>query len=193
MAYTKTMKLIVGLGNPEKQYRGTRHNVGFWILDAVANENNTNFKLENKFHALVATILYAREKILLIQPQTYYNDVGLSVRAIMDFYKLTPADTLIVHDDLALPLGTIRTRLGGSDGGNNGLKSIAAHIGTDTARLRVGTWNERIANVDKVNVVLGKFSQSEQAILDDELLTIKHLLTDFATGTFAASTYKSSQ
>lgn len=193
MAYTKTMKLIVGLGNPEKQYRGTRHNVGFWILDAVANENNTNFKLENKFHALVATILYAREKILLIQPQTYYNDVGLSVRAIMDFYKLTPADTLIVHDDLALPLGTIRTRLGGNDGGNNGLKSIAAHIGTDTARLRVGTWNERIANVDKVNVVLGKFSQSEQAILDDELLTIKHLLTDFATGTFAASTYKSSQ
>lgn len=187
------MKLVVGLGNPEKQYQGTRHNIGFWALDAIANDSGVTYKLENKFHALIATKTHSGEKILLMKPQTYYNDVGLSVREALDFYRLTPADILIIHDDLALPIGTIRTRLGGSDGGNNGLKSVAAHIGVNTARLRVGTWSERIATIDKVRAVLGRLPQSELATLNDELPTIARLVADFSANSFTASTYQATR
>lgn len=184
------MKVIIGLGNPEEKYRGTRHNVGFWALEALSGGWNASFKLETKFNARIATVNVDGEKVLLVQPQTYYNDAGISARALLDFYKLTTKDFLIIHDDLALPLGTIRTRLAGSDGGNNGLKSLAAHIGIDTARIRVGVWVEHHHGADKVGIVLGKFNHDEQNILEGELSTIRQITRDFIAGNFEVTTHK---
>ncbi len=184
------MKVIIGLGNPEEKYRGTRHNVGFWVLEALADARKVSFKLETKFNARIATVAIAGEKILLVQPQTYYNEVGISARGLLDFYKLTTKDFLIIHDDLALPLGTIRTRLGGSDGGNNGLRSLAAHIGANTARIRVGVWVEHHHGADKVGIVLGRFTHDEQKELAQELPIIQRITQDFISDTFEATTHK---
>lgn len=183
------MKVIFGLGNPEQKYNGTRHNVGFWALDMIASQQKVTFKLEQKFKALIATTVVEGEKILLVKPHTYYNQVGESARAIIDFYKLAPEDVLIIHDDLALPLGTVRTRVGGSDGGNNGLKSLAAHIGQETSRVRIGVWTDHHYDADKVSVVLGKFLKAEQATLDTHRELLDTIVQSFATGTFVATTY----
>ena len=183
------MKIIFGLGNPEQRYAGTRHNIGFWAVNSLAESWDSTFKQESKFSAQVATTTIEDEKVLLVQPQTYYNDVGQSARAILDFYKLEPADFLVIHDDLALPLGTIRTRVGGSSGGNNGLKSIEAHIGTQTARLRVGMWAEQHTAVDKIAVVLGKLNKAELTALEEELPTIEQIARNFITDTFVSTTH----
>lgn len=184
------MKVLFGLGNPEQKYTGTRHNVGFWALDQIAMRYSAEFKAQGKLHALVADMMIADERVLLVKPTTYYNEVGQSARAIMDFYKLSPKDFLIIHDDLALPLGTIRTREGGSHGGSNGLKSLAAHIGTDTARLRIGVWTEQHHGNDKIGIVLGKFSKDEQAALDSQVDTLLHAAAEFISGNFIATTHR---
>ena len=184
------MKVIFGLGNPEATYAGTRHNVGFWALDQLAARYDITFKSQTKLHALTAEMISGGERVLLVKPSTYYNEVGQSARAIMDFYKLLPENFLIVHDDLALPLGTIRTRLGGSDGGSNGLKSLAAHIGSDTARLRIGVWTEQHHGADKVGIVLGKLSEKEQETLNNQYDTILGIATDFITGRLETTTHR---
>ncbi len=184
------MKLIIGLGNPEARYNGTRHNVGFAVLDDFARAHDAAWKNSPKFKALTAEITVGDEKILLIKPTTYYNLVGESARALIDFYKLTVHDILVVHDDLALPLGTIRTRHGGSDGGNNGLKSLAAHIGSDTARLRIGVWQDAHQQTDKTSLVLGKFTSQEQALFASQLPTARRVMTAFAAGSFDATTHR---
>lgn len=183
------MKVIFALGNPKQRYDGTRHNVGFWLLDQLATQSSTAFKPQVKFSALIAEYSEAGEKILLVKPTTYYNEVGISARAIMDFYKLIPSDFLIIHDDLALPLGTVRTRLGGSDGGNNGLKSLAAHIGVDTSRLRIGTWTELHHGADKVSTVLGKFTREELAELEAQSQLLATIVQQFVTNAFVVTTH----
>lgn len=184
------MKVVFGLGNPEANYTGTRHNVGFWVLDQLAAGYDVSFKPQGKLHALVAEVSVSGQRVLFVKPTTYYNEVGRSARAIMDFYKLAPEDFLIVHDDLALPLGTIRTRIGGSDGGSNGLKSLAAHVGGDTARLRIGVWADTHHGSDKVGVVLGKLSSDEQAALTAQVDIIKRIATEFIAGNFATTTHR---
>lgn len=183
------MKLVFGLGNPEKKYDGTRHNVGFWVLDELAKEWDVRFTLANKFKALVAETMINGEKVMLVKPQTYYNEVGQSARALLDFYTLEPKDILVVHDDLALPLGTLRTRPGGSSGGNNGLKSLEAHIGAETARLRVGTWSEDHHGKDKVGVVLGKLTANEQASLTTRRAKLTEVIEAFIAGKFEHTTH----
>lgn len=183
------MKVIFGLGNPEVKFDASRHNVGFFVLDHLAGKFGVVFRDTTKCKAAVAEYTHAGEKILLVKPTTYYNQVGESARAIADFYKLSPNDFLVIHDDLALPLGTIRTRTGGSDGGNNGLKSLAAHLSLETCRVRVGVWTEQHHGVDKVQTVLGKFTLAEQAILVEQLATITQITEQFLGGTFTATTY----
>ena len=112
MVYTSGMKVIIGLGNPEKQYTGTRHNVGFAVLDEYARSNDLSFTRSSKFHGDIAEKGTGEHKVLFLKPSTYYNLVGESARAVCDFYRILPQDVLIIHDDLALPLGTLRTRLG---------------------------------------------------------------------------------
>jgi PTH1 family peptidyl-tRNA hydrolase len=131
-----TFKLIVGLGNPGPQYLITRHNVGFLVLDAWADEDGIAFQ-EDRAH--FSNVAQEPDGARLVKPTTYMNESGQAVAAWLEWLKLTPADLLVVVDDVALPLGQIRVRPGGSSGGHNGLKSIEKHLGTsDYARVRCG-------------------------------------------------------
>ena len=113
------MKLIIGLGNPDKKYENTRHNTGFIAVDRLAGE----WQEKPKFHGQVSERDIDGEKVIFYKPSTYYNDRGIGVRSVRDFYKLENDDILVIHDELALPFGTVRSRVGGSDAGNNGVKA----------------------------------------------------------------------
>ena len=165
-----TFKLIVGLGNPGAQYLFTRHNVGFMVLDAWAHEDSFTFKNEPARFAQVAA-LDSGER--LVKPMTYMNESGKAVAAWVEWLKLTPADVLVIVDDVALPMGQIRLRSEGSAGGHNGLKSIEAHLGTDKyARLRCG--------VDPVPAgwalekwVLSRFDSKQEDVLGEMICTAR--------------------
>ncbi len=124
------MKIIVGLGNPGKEYERTRHNIGFMVIDALAETvEHTPWKEEQK--ALVCSFMHEGEKVLLVKPQTYMNSSGEAVGPLMRYYKVAPADVFCVYDDMDLPVGKLRIRPGGSAGGHNGIKSLIAHMGTE--------------------------------------------------------------
>ena len=161
------MKVILALGNPGEKYVHTRHNAGFLVVDQLAAEQGVQFSNKPKFSADIAELNMSGEKILLVKPTTYYNEVGISARAILDFYKLTPDDLLIIHDDTALDFGKIRVRKGGRDAGSNGLKSLHAHIGSDFWHIRIGTDNLLRRQIGDVDFVLSKFNADEQKILRD--------------------------
>ena len=158
----RQMKIIFAQGNPGPKYDNTRHNVGFAVLDHFAQLHGVTFGDKPKFFAHVAELSLAGEKTLLVKPTTYYNETGRSARTLVDFYKLDPAeDLLVVHDDLALDFGTLRTREKGSDAGNNGIRSLNAHLGPDYARLRIGIANELRNQIPDADFVLSRFSREE--------------------------------
>ena len=161
------MKVILALGNPGDKYTNTRHNAGFLTIDKFAAELNVNFINKPKFAAVIAELNISGEKILLVKPNTDYNEVGIAARAIMDFYKLALDDLLIIHDDTDLDFGKIRVRKGGRDAGSNGLKSLHAHIGSDFWHIRIGTDNLLRRQIGDVDFVLSKFNADEQKILRD--------------------------
>lgn len=178
------MKLIFAQGNPGKDYSTTRHNVGFMALDALASEKGATLASKPKFHADIAELTIAGEKILLVKPTTFYNETGQSARSLVDFYKLdTASDVLVIHDDLALPLGKIRIREKGSDAGNNGIKSLNAHLGPNYNRIRIGIENDLRSRMGDMNFVLGHFSKDEAATLEEVIIpkTIE-LIERFCTG-----------
>ncbi len=155
------MKLIVGLGNPGEKYRHTRHNIGFEVLDLLAEKHNQQFRGGKGPYEMIKTPIHD-EDTLLIKPQTYMNLSGKAVQHAMAFYKISVSDILIICDDFNLPLGTLRFRPGGSDGGQNGLKNIIQLLGrSDFARLRLGIGNESL-KTNASGFVLGKFSQDEK-------------------------------
>ena len=177
------MKLIVGLGNPEKKFDGTRHNTGFFVLDQFAEATGLTWQHRDKFKAFVAEL--PDKSALLVKPTTYYNLVGESVRSLADFYKIPPEDILIIHDELALPFGTIRTREQGSDAGNNGIKSMNAHLGHTTTRLRIGIQNNLTEHMDAADFVLAKFTPSEkQAFIETVLPHVITHIAKFQDGSF---------
>jgi PTH1 family peptidyl-tRNA hydrolase len=169
------MKLIFAQGNPGSEFKNSRHNVGFGVIDMLAAQHNAIWSEKSKFHALIAEFTTKGEKVILVKPLTFYNETGSSIRALVDFYKLPTEDILVIHDDLALPVGTVRVRSKGSDAGNNGIKNINAHIGEHYKRIRVGVWNELRDQIDDVDFVLGKFSKAESKALED----ISHAAIDF--------------
>lgn len=133
------IKLIVGLGNPGHEHDATRHNAGFWWVDKFAREHNCGFREEAKFHGLAARGNVRGHEVLLLKPQTYMNVSGRAVVAMALYYKILPQQILVAHDELDLPPGTARLKMGGGHGGHNGLKDIIAHLGTrDFWRLRIG-------------------------------------------------------
>ena len=154
------MKIIVGLGNPTSQYVGTRHNIGFAVIDELSKEYN--IAVDTKKHkALCGIGMIAGEKVILAKPQTYMNLSGESVRALVDYYKVTNEDVIIVYDDISLDVGDIRIRQKGSAGGHNGIKNIIAHLNTqEFPRVKVGV-GEKPKGQDLVNYVLGHFSKGE--------------------------------
>ena len=176
------MKVILALGNPGKKYTYTRHNAGFLVVDQLAAEQGAQFSNKPKFFADIAKLnniklastadaksltASPQEKVLLVKPTTYYNEVGVAARALMDFYKLTLDDLLVIHDDTDLDFGKIRIRKGGRDAGSNGLKSLHAHIGSDFWHIRIGTNNLLRRQIGDVDFVLSKFNADEQKILRD--------------------------
>ena len=186
------MKLIFAQGNPGQQYARTRHNTGFIALDILANENSGTWKTSDKFHADIAEISLNNEKVLLVKPLSFYNETGQVARALVDFYKLNPAeDVLVIHDELALPFGTIRVREKGSDAGNNGIKSLNAHLGEGYARVRVGIWNDKRDLMDDAAFVLSNFSTDEQKTLNEGLIPqITTLIEAFVKGELEAHSAK---
>lgn len=173
------MKIIVGLGNPGGQYQDTRHNIGFMVVDHLSHElGSTAVKWENDaaHKALVAHV----GEILLVKPQTYMNNSGFAVRGLMDYYKVSPSDVWVVHDDIDLPLGHIRIRTKGGTAGHNGVTSILTQLKTDTFtrfRMGIGRGKESTGlNADKnlshrsvISFVLSRFRQSEAG-------SLKHLV-----------------
>lgn len=133
------IRLIVGLGNPGREYEDTRHNVGFWWVDALAQAQKISFKSEAKFHGLTGRGMAHEHEVLLLKPHTFMNHSGRSVGMFAQFYKIEPTEILVVHDELDLPPGIVRLKMGGGHGGHNGLKDIISHLGTkDFWRLRLG-------------------------------------------------------
>jgi PTH1 family peptidyl-tRNA hydrolase len=162
------MKAIVGLGNPGNQYHGTRHNVGFAVVDLLA-EGPRAGKFRSRFQAQVAESMEEPHQVLLVKPETFMNLSGRSVRQLMDFYQLPVTDLLVVCDDINLPLGKLRFRSKGSHGGHNGLRNIQEHLGTpDYARLRIGV---DAPGSDAVDHVLGRFRPSERPVIVDAVQT----------------------
>ncbi len=185
------MKLIFAQGNPGAPYARTRHNAGFILLDQLANQHNTTWKKESKFNAEIATITLHDEKVLLVKPLSFYNETGHIARSVVDFYKLTPsADVLVIHDELALPFGTIRVRQQGSDAGNNGIKSLNAHLGPTYWRLRIGIYTERRDLMPDADFVLSVFSADELTHLHTTVFTaIQPLISAFITNALAHSSH----
>ena len=133
------IRLIVGLGNPGKEYEATRHNAGFWLVERLAADGHASFRAEAKFHGLAAKASLERQEVWLLKPQTYMNASGRSVAALAGFYKIEPAEILVVHDELDLPPGAAKLKKGGGHAGHNGLRDIAAALKTpDFWRLRLG-------------------------------------------------------
>ena len=164
------MLLIAGLGNPGAQYRNNRHNVGFMAADAIARRHSFS-PWSRKFKGEIAEGSLAGEKVLLLKPQTFMNLSGESVGEAMRFYKLGPADVVVIHDELDLAAGKIRLKAGGGHGGHNGLRSIDAHCGKDYRRLRIGIGHPG----DKARVhghVLGDFAKADAEWLDPLLEAI---------------------
>ena len=158
------MKLIVGLGNPGREYEHTRHNVGFQVAEELARRYRVTLKNHAKWKARAAKIPEIGDGVLLAEPTTFMNLSGWSVREIAAFHKLAPSDLLVVVDDADLPLGRLRMRTGGSAGGHNGLKSIIQELGTiEFPRLRVGVGRQP---GELKNHVLGRFSDDERAHID---------------------------
>ncbi|MBQ1528448.1 aminoacyl-tRNA hydrolase [Candidatus Saccharibacteria bacterium] len=157
------MNLIVAFGNPGSQYNFTRHNFGFLALDFYFKINNLAWEPHEKFNAVWKKV----DDAIYIKPQTFYNDIGTSVKAFADFYKIPPENILIICDDFNLEFGQIRERAHGSAGGNNGLKSVIANLKTENfPRLRLGTGNdEQRKKLGDVDFVLGKFTDEEKAQL----------------------------
>lgn len=186
------MKIILAQGNPGTQYAATRHNIGWMILDAYASMHSAEFKPEKKFVANIATMTIAGEKILLIKPTTFYNETGRTVRTLIDFYKLDPArDLLVIHDDLSLPFGTIRIREKGSDAGNNGIKSISSHVGTDYWRIRVGIWSEKRELLPDADFVLSRLSVTEITLIKEKIIpVVTEMIATFLTGSIAATSHQ---
>jgi PTH1 family peptidyl-tRNA hydrolase len=133
-----SISLIVGLGNPGEKYAPTRHNVGYWLIECLADTAGVKLKAEKKVMGDVAQASLAHSNIRLLRPSTYMNESGMAVRKMLDFYKLTPEQMLIVHDELDLPPGTVRLKQGGGHGGHNGLRDIISHCGKDFLRMRIG-------------------------------------------------------
>ena len=160
------MYLIVGLGNPGKQYDMTRHNIGFHAIDYIADKYGAKLT-KLKFKAVYGEATISGEKVYLVKPQTYMNLSGDSVGEMAQFYKIPPENIIVINDDISLDVGRIRVRPKGSAGGHNGIKSIIAHLGTqEFPRVKVGV-GEKPARMDLADYVLGHFSKEEQATMDD--------------------------
>jgi peptidyl-tRNA hydrolase, PTH1 family len=164
------VRLLVGLGNPGPQYRETRHNVGFWVADEIARRLGVSDSWRERFDALTVRGTSGSETVMVAKPLTFMNLSGFAVSRLAEYFQIEPADTLVIVDEVALPLGRLRARRAGSAGGHNGLKSIVEQLGTDAfprLRLGVGRGDNRR---DLADHVLSKFELAERATIETAVL-----------------------
>ena len=162
----RVMYIIAGLGNPTREYAKTRHNVGFEVIDVLADMLGTTVE-EKKFKGCYGRGIIGGEKVLLLKPQTFMNLSGESIRAASDFYKVDPEHIIIIYDDISLDVGQLRIRKKGSAGGHNGIKNIIAHLGTqEFPRIKVGV-GDKPKKMDLADYVLSRFSKEDRAAMED--------------------------
>lgn len=171
------MKIIVGLGNPGKEYENTRHNIGFMCIDSYAKKNNCKID-KKKFNGKYNKIRVSGEDVILLKPQSYINLSGEVIRKYLDYFKITVDNLLVISDDLDLEIGRIKLKSNGSSGGHNGLKNIEANLGTqEYKRLKIGISNNK--DIDTKDYVLGKIESSNRKIYDDIFSCTDDILEDF--------------
>jgi peptidyl-tRNA hydrolase, PTH1 family len=175
--------LIVGLGNPGKEYDGTRHNVGFLCLDAFAKANDFTPWIDKKdFKCQQADATLGDTRVVIIKPTTFMNLSGEAVQAVAHFYKIPAEKILVVHDELDIPFGQVRLRTGGSSAGHNGLKSVIQHIGEGFGRVRIGVGPKTPEQMDSADYVLAPFSKEQQAHLPALTREVSAILSETAYG-----------
>ena len=180
------MYIIVGLGNPKKEYDNTRHNIGFDVIDALADSNRIGMT-EKKHKAVIGKGIIAGQKVLLAKPQTYMNLSGESVRELVDYFKIDETiELIVISDDISLDVGQLRIRKKGSAGGHNGLKNIILHLGHDSFhRIKMGV-GEKPKNYDLADYVLGHFTKEERIVMDasvqDACKAIELMINDDVDG-----------
>jgi PTH1 family peptidyl-tRNA hydrolase len=159
------IQIIVGLGNPGREYEATRHNAGFWLVEELARRHGGSFRREPRFTAEVARIRLDGRELWLVKPQDYMNNSGRVSAAVAGFYKLQPADMLVAYDELDLPPGEVRLKFGGGAGGHNGLRDLIAHLGGEFWRLRLGIGHPGVREL-VTPYLLGRTSAAERAPLE---------------------------
>lgn len=172
------MKLIVGLGNPGAEYINTRHNIGFMVLDALAEMWGVHFVEQKKLKSEMLVTMNGSETIILAKPQTFMNMSGISVQKIKHFYKIENNDIIIVSDDIDLEFGKIRLRYEGSSGGHNGLQNVIDSIGADFTRMRLGVGSNKAENIPSEAYVLQPFSAQQVAELPDMIEQVVNKLIE---------------
>lgn len=182
LSQSKTV-LIVGLGNPGKEYDDTRHNIGFSCLDAFTAANEFDSWIEKKdLKCLVATARLGDTHTIAIKPTTFMNLSGEAVQAVAHFYKIPAEKIIVVHDELDIPFGQVRLRTGGSAAGHNGLKSVIGAIGEGFGRVRIGIGPKEPEQMDTADFVLQKFSKDQQAHMTELTREVSAILSEFAYG-----------
>lgn len=171
------MKLIIGLGNPGEEYKNTRHNIGFNVIDYYANSNNLG-TFSNKFNAMYLKTTINNEQIIFLKPLTYMNLSGEAVLACVNYYHIDINDILVIHDDLDLPVGKIRLRIKGSCGGHNGIRNIIDLLKTENIkRIKIGIANNKL--MDTKDYVLGKFSKEDNDLLEKTYQKTNKIIDDY--------------
>ena len=172
------MKLIVGLGNPGKEYEGTRHNIGFSFVDYYLKNKGVTNSWKEKMSGLLLSVEIFGEKVIFLKPQTFMNLSGDSIRKVIDFYKIDIDNILVIQDDLDLELGKIKLKEKSSSGGHNGIKDIEQKLGTNSfKRLKVGISNDKTR--DTKDYVLGRFSKEDKEILEKSYEICLNIIDDF--------------
>jgi PTH1 family peptidyl-tRNA hydrolase len=178
--------LIVGLGNPGAEYSRTRHNAGFWFVDALAERAGSVFKFDARFKGEIARASFAGISVWLLKPQTFMNESGQSVGACTSYYKIAPHATLVAHDELSLAPGSINVKCGGGHGGHNGLRDIGRHFSGDVTRLRIGIGRPR-HNGDVAGYVLSAPRRTEQDQIDSAIAAAVRAIDDVVSGNIEAA------
>jgi len=163
------LKLVVGLGNPGAEYARTRHNAGFWFVDELARSAGGHWKRESRYQCELARIKLAERELWLMKPHTFMNNSGAAVQAVAAFYRIAPAEVLVVHDEIDLPPGVVRLKEGGGHGGHNGVRDVIARLGPDFWRLRIGVGHPG-AKDQVIDAVLDRATADEQKLIDAALL-----------------------
>lgn len=175
--------LIVGLGNPGKEYDGTRHNIGFEAVDRFVSDHDFPVWIEKKdLKCQITHTQLGESKVIVIKPTTYMNLSGEAVQAVVHFYKINPEYIAVVHDELDIPFGQIRTRVGGSSAGHNGVKSVTQHMGEQYGRVRIGIGPKLHDKQDSADFVLAKFSNDEQEQLKNLTREVSAVLSEYVFG-----------